>query len=57
MLMKSEKESEREEEGRVSCQKTTHHSPRLIASSSSELLFITPEHTQIQRDTNYQSSY
>jgi len=47
----------RGEEGRVSCQKTTHHSPRLITSSSSERFFIiTCKYIQIQRNTNYQSN-
>ncbi len=46
----------RGEEGRVSCQKTTHHSPKLITSSSSERFFITYKYIQIQRNTNYQSN-
>lgn len=49
-------QGERNDDSRVSCQKTAHHSPSLIASSSNEFLLITIAHQRILSESRAQQS-
>ena len=49
-------QAERNEDSRVSCQKTAHHSPSLIASSSNEFLLITIAHQRMLSESRAQQS-